>query len=101
MDKFQLQQKELSKVFASLPTEFDMGAFLLDIFTPGELELIYKRWSIVKKLVQKENRNQRGIARELKVSVTSVNHQSAILKRGYVGYSTALKNLGICPTIKN
>ena len=53
--------------------------FMLEIFTPAELEALSKRWQILKMLYN--GKTQRDIANELQVSLCKVTRGSKIIKK--------------------
>ena len=70
--------KELTKVIAKLKDDKEVYAFLHELLTESELDVLSKRWRILKML--NAGLTQRSIAKELKVSLCKVTRGSKILK---------------------
>ena len=69
---------ELSAALAAVNDPVNMRKFLREIHTPGELKDLALRWRLLKMLDR--GYPQRGIARELKISLCKITRGSKILK---------------------
>ena len=69
---------EISNILSKFQKKDEIFTFLNEIFTLNELEILSKRWRILKLLSQ--NKTQREIAAELNVSLCKVTRGSKILK---------------------
>ena len=70
--------KELSKIIDNIKTEDEAYSFLNEILTESELDVLSKRWRILKML--NEGCTQRDIAKRLNVSLCKVTRGAKILK---------------------
>ena len=70
--------KELSKIINNIKTENEAYSFLNEILTESELDVLSKRWRILKML--NEGCTQRDIAKRLNVSLCKVTRGAKILK---------------------
>ncbi len=66
-------------------------AVLRDILTPSEYREIANRWQIVKKLAMGED--QRAIAQDLKVGITTVTRGVHVLENSGGGFNQMLSKL--------
>lgn len=83
--------KTLYQAILTLKTLKEVNNFLKDLLTPKEIEIFTKRFQMAKLL-------DRGlpyvkIAKQLKVSTTTVTRTALFYKRGNNGYKLALKRL--------
>ncbi|KKP67535.1 MAG: TrpR protein [Candidatus Roizmanbacteria bacterium GW2011_GWA2_35_19] len=83
------KEKTLAKSFLKLKNEQDVANFLRDILTIKELEEFANRLEMARLL--KKGWSYKKIARELKVSTTTVTRTAHWLYRGCGGYDKALK----------
>ena len=70
--------KELSKIIKKLKDDKDVYCFLSELLTESEMNVLSKRWRILKML--DSGITQREIAKELGVSLCKVTRGSKILK---------------------
>lgn len=70
--------KEISKILKNIPEEKTVLAFLTEILSESELQILSKRWRILKML--KTGHTQRDIAKELNVSLCKVTRGSKLLQ---------------------
>ena len=92
-NKIQDYKKELVEVFSKINGNKElMKEFLMDILTPAEFETIALRWQIVKKLHKGED--QRSIAGELGLGVSTVTRGSRELRNKKGGFALMLKKFG-------
>ena len=70
--------KELSTVISKLKNDKEISAFLHELLTKSELDVLSKRWCILKML--EDGLTKRDIAKQLKVSLCKVTRGSRILK---------------------
>ena len=70
--------KELSKIIKEMKNDREICNFLHELLTESELEVLSKRWRILKML--NAGMIQRNIAKELNVSLCKVTRGSKILK---------------------
>jgi len=75
-------QKKLKKVadFLANVKKKDLEAVLEDLLTPKEISDLADRIDILRLLAKGES--QRDVAKELGISITTVNRGSRVLKRG-------------------
>ena len=71
--------KEISKVLKNFKSEEEVFEFLNEILTESELNILSKRWRILKLLAQ--GQTQRQIAQDLNVSLCNVTRGAKILKK--------------------
>jgi len=83
--------KELNKVFSSIKTPAEAGAFLEDMLTPQEIESIAERWQLLKLLAQGEP--QRSIKSALGVSISKITRGSKVLTYGTGGFKKIYNRL--------
>lgn len=77
-EKLEKNLENISDIFAKFKNKEDLKNFLEDILTPQEIIEISDRIEIIKLL--KQWKTQREIAEDLKISVTTVNRGSRIIK---------------------
>jgi TrpR family trp operon transcriptional repressor len=70
----------ITDIFWQINTKDDLKNFLQDLFTPGEIEMLYERLQIIKLL--KKWLSQREIAEKLNTSTATVNRWARVLKYG-------------------
>jgi len=80
MKTLQNKVNYITDIFWQLEDKNDLEKLLSDILTPAEIETLYERLQVVKLL--KEWFSQREIAEKVKVSTTTVNRWSRVLKYG-------------------
>ena len=80
---------DLVKIFFSLKSEKDMGNFLENILTPGEIEEILRRLKIMS-LLQK-GFTQREVATKVGVGIATVSRGARVLKYGKPGLNLFFK----------
>ena len=71
---------ELLAILALARSEKELDALVEGLFTPPELEDLVRRWRLLQRLEQDEA--QRGIARDLGVSLGTIARGSRLLKYG-------------------
>lgn len=69
---------EISMLVKNLHTEIEIETFFKELLTESEIEILSKRWRILKML--SAGVTQRDIAKELQVSLCKVTRGSKILK---------------------
>jgi len=84
-----LKEKTLAKAFLKLKNEQEVSNFLRDLLTIKELEEFANRLEMARLL--KKGKSYKVIAKELKVSTTTVTRTAHWLFRGCGGYDKALK----------
>jgi TrpR-related protein YerC/YecD len=77
----------LCEALLSLKTADEMGAFLTDLCTPAELEVLVDRWRVVPHLL--EGRSYREIHERTAVSITTIGRVARYLNQGSGGYLAA------------
>lgn len=85
------KEKLLVKVLLSAVNEKEMANLLRDLLTLPEIEIFANRMVMAKMLAS--GRSYKAIAKEMKVSTTSVTRVAHWLFRGCGGYQKALKKL--------
>lgn len=70
-----------------------MAEFMIDMFTPAELEDFALRWQLIKKLHKGET--HREIARELGLGVGTVMRGARELRNKKGGFALMLQKLGL------
>ncbi len=65
----------------------EMRAFLHDLFTPAEIEVMVDRWRVVPFLL--EGRSYREIHERTSVSITTIGRVARYLNQGSGGYMAA------------
>lgn len=83
------KEKLLAKAFLKLKTEQDVANFLRDLLTIKEYEEFANRLEMARLL--KKGWSYKKIARELKVSTTTVTRTAYWLNHGCGGYQKVLK----------
>ncbi len=83
------KEKFLAKAFLKLKTEQEVANFLRDLLTIKEFEEFANRLEMARLL--KKGWSYKKIARELKVSTTTVTRTAHWLFRGCGGYDKVLK----------
>ncbi len=83
--------KELCQLFTSIDNEKEADMLLKDILTPQEIESIAERWQLIQQLA--DEKPQREVAKDLKVSISKVTRGSRVLKYGTGGFKKFLKKL--------
>ncbi len=77
----------LYQALLSLKDTDEMGAFLCDLCTPAELEVLVDRWRVVPYLL--EGVSYREIHERTAVSITTIGRVARYLKQGTGGYLAA------------
>jgi TrpR-related protein YerC/YecD len=77
----------LYEALLSLKTVEEMGAFLRDLCTPAELEVLVDRWGVVPYLL--EGVSYREIHEKTAVSITTIGRVARYLNQGNGGYLAA------------
>lgn len=87
-------ETSLCEALAALTTVEEMRAFLHDLCTPAEIEVMVDRWRVVPHLL--EGRSYREIHERTAVSITTIGRVARYLNRGNGGYmaAAARRNLG-------
>ena len=82
------------EALAALTTVEEMRAFLHDLCTPAEIEVMVDRWRVVPHLL--EGRSYREIHERTAVSITTIGRVARYLNQGNGGYmaAAARRNLG-------
>lgn len=83
---------QLTRVLAGFTDPAQVDAFLEDLCTPGEIEAMADRWSVVPLLA--EGMPYRQIHEVTGVSVTTVGRIARCLETGSGGYRAALEHQG-------
>lgn len=83
--------KELFNAIRSINSDGETANFFRDLLTLAEIEEFANRWQIVKRLVRKES--YLTIAKELKVSTTTVSRVAHWLKSGTGGYAAVASRI--------
>ena len=86
---------ELTTVFASLKDKKEIKTFLQEILTPAECASITKRWQLLRDL--NNNKSQRTIAKELKISLCKITRGAKILKHPQSMVAKAIKEKHYIP----
>jgi len=71
-------------LFSKIESKEEMNILIQDLLTPQEITEIAERVKMVRQL--KEGKTQRAIAKDLGVSVTTVNRASRMLQYGSWGF---------------
>ena len=79
--------RSLCEALLSLRNVDEMGAFLRDLCTPAELEVLVDRWSVVPHLLEGES--YREIHERTAVSITTIGRVARYLNQGSGGYLAA------------
>jgi TrpR-related protein YerC/YecD len=84
-----VESAELSlyEALLSLKNTNEMGAFLCDLCTPAELEVLVDRWRVVPYLL--EGVSYREIHERTAVSITTIGRVARYLNQGNGGYLAA------------
>lgn len=77
----------LCEALLSLKNADEMGAFLRDLCTPAELEVLVDRWQVVPHLM--EGQSYREIHERTAVSITTIGRVARYLNQGSGGYLAA------------
>ena len=77
----------LSEALLSLKNTEEMSAFLRDLCTPAELEVLVDRWRVVPYLL--EGMSYREIHERTAVSITTIGRVARYLNQGSGGYLAA------------
>ncbi|MGN6092674.1 DNA-binding transcriptional regulator [Luteibacter jiangsuensis] len=87
-------ETSLCEALAALTTVEEMRAFLHDLCTPAEIEVMVDRWRVVPHLL--EGRSYREIHERTAVSITTIGRVARYLNQGNGGYmaAAARRNLG-------
>ena len=85
------EMEELFKALLQLKSTTEAAAFFRDLLTLPELKEFSNRWQIVKRLVSHESYEK--IAKELKVSTTTVSRVALWLNNGRGGYKAVASRL--------
>lgn len=87
-------ETSLCEALAALTTVEEMRAFLHDLCTPAEIEVMVDRWRVVPHLL--EGRSYREIHERTAVSITTIGRVARYLNLGNGGYmaAAARRNLG-------
>ncbi|MBB3227086.1 TrpR-related protein YerC/YecD [Luteibacter sp. Sphag1AF] len=80
-------EASLCEALLALKTVPEMRAFLHDLCTPAELEVMVDRWSVVPYLL--EGRSYRDIHERTAVSITTIGRVARYLNQGSGGYMAA------------
>jgi len=83
--------KELFDAIAEIESKEEAADFFRDLLTIPELTEFANRWQIVKRLVDKQSYEK--IAKELKVSTTTVSRVALWLNNGRGGYKAVASRL--------
>ncbi|MBI2356488.1 helix-turn-helix domain-containing protein [Candidatus Dojkabacteria bacterium] len=82
---------ELFKAFLQLNNIEEVANFCADLMTPDEIKEFAKRWKIAQQL--NEGKSQRTIAKDLRLSITTVTRVNKWLRNGTNGYRTVLERI--------
>ena len=80
-------EQSLYEALLSLKNVDEMGAFLGDLCTPAELEVLVDRWRVVPFLL--EGVSYREIHEKTAVSITTIGRVARYLNQGNGGYMAA------------
>jgi TrpR-related protein YerC/YecD len=80
-------EQSLYEALLSLKNVGEMGAFLGDLCTPAELEVLVDRWRVVPFLL--EGVSYREIHEKTAVSITTIGRVARYLNQGNGGYMAA------------
>ncbi|HEY8326828.1 MAG TPA: YerC/YecD family TrpR-related protein [Rhodanobacter sp.] len=80
-------EQSLYEALLSLKNSEEMGAFLSDLCTPAELEVLVDRWRVVPYLL--EGVSYREIHERTAVSITTIGRVARYLNQGSGGYLAA------------
>jgi TrpR-related protein YerC/YecD len=81
---------KVAKALLNLRTLKEIESFLLDILTPGEVNVIEMRWQIAN-LLMEDKLSYLEIANKVGTSTTTVTRVNRFLQQGHNGYKLALK----------
>lgn len=87
------ETKELFEAIMKLKTMDEAHRFFRDLCTPEEIDEMARRWQVAMMLA--EDHSYRVIAREARVSTTTVSRVAHWLNRGMGGYRLILQRLGL------
>ncbi len=87
-------ETSLCEALLGLSSVEEMRAFLHDLCTPAEIEVMVDRWRVVPHLL--EGRSYREIHERTAVSITTIGRVARYLNQGNGGYmaAAARRNLG-------
>jgi TrpR-related protein YerC/YecD len=87
-------ETSLCEALAAMSAVEEMRAFLHDLCTPAEIEVMVDRWRVVPHLL--EGRSYREIHERTAVSITTIGRVARYLNQGSGGYmaAAARRNLG-------
>jgi len=80
-------EQSLYEALLSLKSVEEMGAFLADLCTPAEIEVMVDRWRVVPYLL--EGVSYREIHERTAVSITTIGRVARYLNQGSGGYLAA------------
>ncbi len=80
-------EQSLYQALLSLKNGFEMAAFLRDLCTPAELEVLVDRWRVVPFLL--DELSYREIHQRTAVSITTIGRVARYLNQGSGGYLAA------------
>jgi TrpR-related protein YerC/YecD len=80
-------EQSLCEALLSMKSVGEMGAFLSDLCTPAELEVLVDRWRVVPYLL--EGVSYREIHERTAVSITTIGRVARYLNQGSGGYLAA------------
>ncbi|MEO9080389.1 MAG: YerC/YecD family TrpR-related protein [Rhodanobacter sp.] len=80
-------EQSLYQALLSMKNSHEMGAFLCDLCTPAELEVLVDRWRVVPFLL--EGVSYREIHERTAVSITTIGRVARYLNQGSGGYLAA------------
>ncbi|TAL87411.1 MAG: DNA-binding transcriptional regulator [Rhodanobacter sp.] len=80
-------EQSLCEALLSMKSADEMSAFLSDLCTPAELEVLVDRWRVVPHLL--EGRSYREIHERTAVSITTIGRVARYLNQGSGGYLAA------------
>lgn len=80
-------ETSLCEALAALSSVEEMRAFLHDLCTPAEIEVMVDRWRVVPHLL--EGRSYREIHERTAVSITTIGRVARYLNQGNGGYMAA------------
>ncbi|HMH69479.1 MAG TPA: YerC/YecD family TrpR-related protein [Pinirhizobacter sp.] len=80
-------ERSLCEALVALGKVDDMRAFLHDLCTPAEIELLVDRWRVVPYLL--EGLSYRSIHEKTSVSITTIGRVARYLNQGSGGYMAA------------
>ena len=81
-------ERSLCQALLAMRNPAEMGAFLRDLCTPAELEVLVDRWRVVPYLL--EGMAYREIHERTAVSITTIGRVARFLNQGSGGYQAAI-----------